>query len=214
MKGKVDAVQLGKAGVLLFGGADFVRAWWWAWLLIIIVSTVALIWSLKHYVGKGRRWLDNHVLPFQMARDFNAAAFFSTVSSITTPRNGNVVQIRDALQQLKQNAYPWLRWQINMVLENLAARPNSKGEMFNTGITDKKTYYRILDIGDYAEVPVMLQKTGEIILRVAPADIQRRANVLKVVLVAVCMVSMLSIYGGTFALINAFKTAAMMKSLH
>lgn len=211
MKGKVDFAQMGSSAAILFGGAEIVRNWWWLWAAFVIGATASTIWALKNYTGKARRWLDNHILPFQVARDFNAAGFFVAVATITAERGGQIVQLHDALYQMRQNAYPWLRWQIQLILGNLASRPNSKGEIFNTGITDQKTYYRILDIADYSEVPVMLQKVGGIILNTAPEQIKARATKLRVVLMAFCLVTMLGIYGGTFALIEAFKAAVQLK---
>jgi len=213
MTGKVNFDQMGSTPFVLFGSAEFVRHWWWLWFVFIISTVSITIWALKNYTGKARAWLDKHVLPFQVARDFNAANFFSTVGSITATRGGQVVPLNEALLQMRQNAYPWLRWQITMILANLNARPNSKGEIFNTGIADQKTYYRILDIADYSEVPVMLQKVGGTILRTAPEQIKARATLLRVVLMGVCLLTMLGIYGGTFALIEAFKTAAQLKAI-
>jgi type II secretory pathway component PulF len=211
MKGKVNFDQMGKSAAFLFGGAQFVRSWWWAWFLLVGSVIGLTMWALKNYTGKARRWLDDHVLPFQIARDFNAANFFTTVATISAPRTGQIVQLHDALHQMRQTAYPWLKWQTQLILDNLAMRPNSKGEIFDTGIADRRTYYRILDIADYSEVPVMLQKVGGIILETAPEQIKARATRLRVALMAVCLLTMLAIYGGTFALIEDFKAAAQLK---
>lgn len=213
MIGKVDFEHMGNTAPVLFGGAQIVRDWWWAYAILAIGLVVLVLWALKNYTGRYRQWLDSHFLPFQMARDFNAAGFFSTVGSITAPRGGHVVQLHDALTQMRLNAYPWLRWQIKLILDNMAAHPNSKGEIFDTGIANQSTYYRILDIADYSEVPVMLQKVSGIILKTAPEEIKSKANLLRVGLMAICLLTMLGIYGGTFALIEAFKAAAQMKAL-
>lgn len=212
MKGKADLDKLGKPGVLI-SGAHFIQDWWWVWVVFLVASTLLTTWAIKNYVGSARRWLDNNVLPFQMSRDFNAAAFFSTLGTITTPRHGNVVQLNAALMQMHQNAYPWLRWQIKQIAENISTKPNSKGEVFDTGIANKKTYYRILDISDYAEVPVMLQQIGGIILTNAPEEIKARAAIVRVILMAVALTMMLGIYGGQYSLTDAFKAAVQLKAL-
>lgn len=212
MIGKVDFAHMGKSA-LLFSGAAFVRSWWWLYVILAVGLIWLVVWALKNYTGRYRQWLDNNILPFQMARDFNAAGFFSTIGSITAARGGHVVQLHDALVQMRHNAYPWLRWQTKLILDNLAAHPNSKGEIFNTGIANRNTYYRILDIADYSEVPVMLQKVSGIILKTAPEEIKARASLLRVVLMGLCLLTMLGIYGGTFMLIEAFKAAAQLKAL-
>lgn len=213
MIGKADFALMGHSASILFGGAQFVRNWWWLYAVLACAAFAGGVWALKNYTGRYRRWLDDNILPFQMTRDFNSAGFFSTVGSITAARGGHVVQLHEALMQLRQNAYPWLRWQTKLILDNLAAHPNSKGEIFDTGIANRKTYYRILDIADYSEVPVMLQKVSGIILKTAPEEIKARATLLRVLLMAVCLLTMLGIYGGTFTLIESFKAAAQMKAI-
>lgn len=211
--GRIEMSQLGSLGSIFFGVAEFVRTWWWAWAILAIGATALTIWALRHYVGKHRRWLDNNLLPFQMARDFNAASFFSTMGMITAARNSNVVQLNDALIQMRLNAYPWLRWQTTKIIDNLAANPNGKGEIFNTGIANQTTYYRILDISDYADVPAMLQQIGAIILKTAPEEIKTRASTVRVVLMGLCLATMLGVYAGTIALVELFKTAVTMKAM-
>lgn len=211
--GRIDMSQLGKIGSLFFGTAEIVRNWWWAWVILAVGAICLVIWAMKHYVGKHRRWLDDHFLPFQMARDFNAASFFSTMGMITSARNSNVVQLNDALIQMRLNAYPWLRWQTTKILDNLAGNPNGKGEIFETGIANQTTYYRILDISDYADVPVMLQQIGAIILKTAPEEIKARAGTVRILLMGLCLATMLGGYAGTIALVEMFKTAVTMKAM-
>lgn len=212
MRGKIEFDQLGK-GAFLMTGAHFVANWWWVWVIFVVLLIGSTVWALKNYTGKARKWLDKHVLPFQIARDFNAAAFFSTLGTITAPHAGNVVQLNAALVQLHQKAYPWLRWQIEMILENLNARPNAKGEIFDTGIANKRTYYRILDISDYAPMPEMLGEIGKLILKNSPDEIKARATVVRVVLMAVSLTMMITIYFGQYALTDAFKAAVQLKAL-
>jgi len=213
LSSRIDMNQLGALGSFFFGGAAFVRAWWIGYVVLAVAITALTIWALKNYVGKYRQFLDSRFLPFQMARDFNAAAFFSTMGMITAVRNSNVVQLNDALLKIRTNAYPWLRWQTTRILDNLAANPNGKGEIFNTGIANQTTYYRILDISDYADVPVMLQQIGTIILKTAPEEIKAKASTVRIVLMAACLITMLGMYGGTIALVEMFKTAVNMKAM-
>ncbi|CAN7643052.1 hypothetical protein [Massilia sp. LjRoot122] len=213
LSSRVDLNHLGALGKVFFGGSEIVRTWWLAYMVFVIAIVALTVWALKHYVGNYRQWLDNRVLPFQMARDFNAAAFFATIGMITAVRNSNVVQLSDALIKIRLNAYPWLRWQTTRILDNLAANPNGKGEIFNTGIANQTTYYRILDISDYADVPVMLQQVGAIILKTAPEEIKAKASTVRIVLMAACLAAMLGMYAGTIALVEMFKTAVSMKAL-
>ncbi len=213
MKGSVDISNMGMTADIFFTGARIIRSWWGLWFVFVIASIAAIVWGLKHYVGGARHWLDNHFLPFQIARDFNGASFFVTVGAITGAKGTQVVQLHDALSEVQQNAYPWLKWQVNKIQENLQAQPNSKGEIFNTGIANRRMYHRILDIADYSEMSVMLNKVGDIILKTAPEDIKAKANTTRFLLMLICVALMMGIYGGTYGLIDSFKAAAQLKTM-
>jgi hypothetical protein len=59
----------------------------------------------------------------------------------------------------------------------------------------------------------MLQEVSGIILQTAPEEIKARATKLRFGLMAVCLLTMLGIYLGTFALTEEFRAAAQMKAL-
>jgi hypothetical protein len=213
MKRAADIETMGGLAPYFFGGSAVIRGWWWLYLLIIILVIIATKWALKNYVGKARRWLDDNILAFQIARDFNSASFFVTLGSITKMMGSQVIQLHEGLAIMHRNAYPWLRWQVEQIQTNLRTKPNAKGEIFDTGITSRKTYYRILDAADYAEVSSMLEGTGTEILKTAPAEIINRTARLKWVVIALSVTIMFGLHLGTYSVINAFETAVKLKSL-
>lgn len=214
MKGSVDINKLGLTADILFGFSSFMQSWWWAWLLILIASTGVLIWALPNYIGRYRPWLDNHLMPFQMYRDFNGSAFIVGVASLSTVIGSQMVQFNDALSTIRSRSQVrWLNWQIDMIQHNLRTNPNSRAEIFNTGITTRRIYFRILDIGDYTEMSQMLSKVGAIIMEIAPVETKKRAGKLRFFLLIVSIVLMGGIYAGTGNLIDAFKTQIQVKYL-
>lgn len=213
MKSNVDISKLGLIADILFTGARVIRNWWWAWFLLFGVTIAWVIWSLQNYVGRVRPWLDSNVLPYQMYRDFKGASFLIALGSITRLIGSQVVQLHDALTLMGENAYPWLRWHIYKIQENIQNHPNSKGEIFNTGIASKASYYRILDIAEYSQMSEMLNTVGDVILDTAPAETKKRAATIRYVLLAVSVSIMLGVYGGTFGLIDAFKVQIQLKAM-
>jgi type II secretory pathway component PulF len=215
MKGIVDVSKMGGVVKVLFTGAEMVRSWWWLWLGTVFGGSMLTKWALKNYVGRFRPWLDDNILPFQMARDFNGSSFFVTIGAITAHSAGTaVVQLHEALDKMSEHAYPWLRWHIQMIQENLHLRPNSKGEIFDTGIANRKAFYRILDIADYAEVNVMLNRVGDIILETAPKEMAARATIVRYVLFIICLSLIIGIAGSTGSMVDAFRAQAQMNMLH
>jgi hypothetical protein len=123
-----------------------------------------------------------------------------------------VLQVSDALQRMRVNAAPWLKWHIDRILTNMAEHPNGRGAVFDTGLTNQLMYYRILDIGEYAQTSEMLTQVGDLIMKNAPAEIQKRANTLKYVLMIITITLMLVVYGGTISIIDDFKEQVTLKS--
>lgn len=213
MRANIDISKLGIVGTIYFSGAELIRDWWWAWLMFVIFMTFTVIWSLKNYTGKMRPWLDNHILPFQMFREFNSASFLIALGSVTKLMGSQVVQLNEALNKIGEDAYMWLSWQIGMIQENLQINPNGKGEIFNTGLVSRNAYYRILDIAEYAQMDKMLNSVGEIILETAPVETKKKAEFLRYTLMIVCLSLMIGTYAGTYVLIGAFKAQVLLKSM-
>jgi hypothetical protein len=213
MKRVADIHSMGGLAPYFFGGADLVRAWWWLYGLAVVAIVLVTKWALRNYVGKARRWLDNNILAFQIARDFNSASFFVTLGSITKMMGSQVIQVHEGLAIMHRNAYPWLRWQVEKIQANLRTKPNAKGEIFDTGIASRKAYFRILDAADYAEISTMLENTGAEILATAPAEISARTARVKWVVIALSVAIMFGLHIGTYSVINAFETAVKLKSL-
>lgn len=214
MKGSVNIDKLGTTADVLFGGAHFIHEWWWAWLLLVAAGTGWLIWALPNYIGRYRSWLDTNILPFQMYRDFNGAAFIIGVASLSTMIGSQMVQFNDALSTVRKRSHvKWLNWHIDKIQHNLRTNPNSRAEIFNTGITSKRIYFRILDIADYSEMSDMLARVGVTIMEIAPIETKQRATKLRFALLILSIVVMGGIYGGTGNLIDLFKTQIQMKML-
>lgn len=214
MKGTVDIAKLGSIANLFFSGSHIVREWWWAWLCSVFICIAVVVWALPNYTGRYRTWLDSHVLPFQIYRDFNGAAFIIGVASLSTMVGNQLVQFNDALSIVRSRSRtPWLNWHIDNIQHNLRTNPNSRAEIFNTGVVARKIYFRILDIADYSEMSEMLAKVGSIIMVVAPIEANKRATKLRFFLLIAAVFVMVGIYSGTGNLIESFKSQIQMKMM-
>lgn len=213
MRANIDVSKLGLIGEVLFTGGSVIRNWWWAWFICVAACIAWVIWALPNYVGRMRPWLDAHFLPFQMYRDFSGASFLVALGSVTRLVGAQVVQLHDALSRMAENASPWLRWHIGQIQENIQNQPNSKGEIFNTGVTSKNAYYRILDIAEYSQMSEMLNQVGAVILDTAPVETKKRALTIRYLLLFLSVSVMLGVYGGTFGLIDTFKAQVQLKSM-
>lgn len=209
MKGAADINKLGLAGDVFFGGAEIVRGYWWLWIGSLIGLVFLLRWALPNYVGKHRRFLDNHILPFQMYRDFNGATFLVSLGGLSKLVGSQLTQLYPSLTAMKnRSTVAWLNWQIDMIQHNIQVAPNSKAEIFNTGICGKALYYRMLDVADYQDTSAMLSQVGRICLEIAPEEVKSKANKIRYVLMVGSICLMVGMYLGTTILVNLFKTVA------
>lgn len=214
MKTSIDVTRLNTVSQLYFQCASIVQSWWWLWAIAITVLTVWVSWSLPNYTGRMRPWLDRNILFYQIYRDFHGASFLAALSAITRSSGAQVIQLSDALKKMDENAYPWLKWQIGRIRSNLENNPNGKGEIFNTGLMSQASYFRVLDIADYAQLSQMLTTVGEVILTNAPEEINKKSTKIRYFVMLIALLTMLAIYGGTFVMIEDFKHQVEFSSLY
>ena len=213
MTANADPASIGLLPSFLFGAATIIRTWWPLEIAVMSVVLVWIFWSLPRYTGPGRAWLDNYFLPYEMYRDFQGAAFFVALGSVTKLIGSQIIQIADALQRIRQNSVSWLAWHIDQIMRNMEEEPTSKGALFNTGIVNERNYYRVVDIAEYAELSTMLNEVGALIMTTAPVEMQKKAGKSRFALMLTCVVLMFGLYGATLFMINDFKNQAQIKSL-
>lgn len=114
---------------------------------------------------------------------------------------------------MEAEAYPWLKWHIKRILNNFEHEPNSKGEAFNTGIVNDRAYYRIVDIAEYSDMSTMLSKVGEIVRKAAPAEMEKKATIVRYLVVMIVIVMMLGMYFGTFKMSDEFKAIIQLNMM-
>lgn len=188
----VSVADLGTVSLVLHWMSVIVRSVWPFWIAAIVALLVVIPWAVSNYVGQYRGWLDRHVLHFNLYAKFQAASFIVSLAAVTKRVNNKVVPVPKALELMEPNASPWLRQHIVRIATNLEENPNAKGENFRTGMVDRDTEYRMMDIADYSDISEMLHVVGEQILVRAPKELEARAkriqNVSRVVMVTLVLV--------------------------
>lgn len=205
--------QWGPVGRAFYHLGEFIRHWGWAVISVEIATLWWVKWSFPNYVGQFRPWLDRNVLPYQFYRDFRGAAFLSALGSATTKVGTMVQTVPEALEKMEQEAYPWLKWHIRQILNNFEQEPNSKGEAFNTGVVNDRAYYRIVDIAEYTDMSTMLGKVGSIVRKTAPIDMQKKATIVRYVVVVGVILIMMGFYFGTFRMSSEFKEIIQLQMM-
>jgi type II secretory pathway component PulF len=211
--GMIPPERWGPVGKVFYGLGEIIRGWGWALILLEMLVFGWVKWSFPNYVGRFRPWLDRHFLPYQFYRDFRGAAFLSSLGAGTVRVGTQVQTVPDVLEKMEAEAYPWLKWHIKRILNNFEHEPNSKGEAFNTGIVNDRAYYRIVDIAEYSDMSTMLSKVGEIVRKAAPAEMEKKATIVRYIVVVIVIVMMLGMYFGTFKMADEFKAIIQLNMM-
>ncbi|MDN7880130.1 type II secretory pathway component PulF-like protein [Burkholderia aenigmatica] len=189
-----------------------VRNFWPLWLAFLIGVVALSVWAVPNYVGKLRRWLDHHVIYFQLYREFQASSFLTSLAAVTKRINNRVLPVPQALQMMEEDASPWIRWHIRRVLINMENNAEGKGENFNTGMTSPEMHYRMIDIAEYADMADMLDHVGKTILKRTPKEMEKRANRVQFIARVIMVVTVFGISAGFYKFNFDFQEAVTINA--
>jgi type II secretory pathway component PulF len=189
-----------------------VRTFWPLWFASIFLFIGLSVWAVPNYIGPFRPWLDRHILHFQLYREFRAAQFLTSLSTITQNINNSVLPVPQALQRMEVEATPWVRWHINRILANMENNTEGKGENFATGMVSKKMEYRMIDIAQYADMSDMLDQVGKTILKRTPKEMEQRAQKIQFISRIIMVGIVFAISAGFYYLSFEFQDAVTLNA--
>lgn len=201
----VPLTKLGFAGNYIGFIYDLFQYWVLFYLLIGLLI-FGLYFGLTRYTGKLRNWLDLNVLPFILYRSYNGAVLLMNCANLARKSGSRIPNLREVLLKVKENTKnEWILLHLNKILGRYAASPQAGFQIFDTGIIDKKTFYRLIDIQDYAGSEVALEKVESIILDEMPKIVGRQAFYIWAIVFVVCMGGTVFTYLEIVDVIDNFK---------
>ncbi|MCM2248723.1 hypothetical protein, partial [Klebsiella pneumoniae] len=75
----------------------------------------------------------------------------SALSAVTQRFGGDSKNLSPALDLMREHAYPYLAQHIERIQIALEDSPNAGGKIFDTGLFDRDTSFRIQDIAEYED---------------------------------------------------------------
>ncbi|WP_156174006.1 pilus assembly protein TadE [Cupriavidus basilensis] len=158
-------------------GSAFIRHWGWAVLLTEVGIVYWIVRALTRYTGRYRAWLDRRVIVFDFFRRFHGAQFLAGMASSTRKFGTDARNLTQALELIRSTAYPYLAYHIDRMLLNLEYSPNDGGKVFDTGLFDKATSFRIQDVAEYeSNLSKMLESVSKEMLKSTPREMQVKAG--------------------------------------
>ncbi|WP_298150725.1 type II secretion system F family protein [Flavobacterium sp.] len=203
--GKVTLDKLGFSGKYI-SFLHTVFNYWYLFYGFEIALIVGTFLMLKNYVGRARNWLDDTVLPFILYRSFHGASLLMTCANLARPSGSRVPNLREVLLKVRETTRnKWVLYHLDSILTRYASSPESGFNIFDTGVLDKNSFYRLIDIESHSGGSSALAQVEEIVVEEMPKVVNRQAFLIWFFVVAVFIGSTVFTYMEILDLINSFK---------
>jgi len=209
--GVLDGVAL---TYLNFGDALSAHGLWLLAALALMGWTI--FWSLSNYTGQARPTLDR-IGPWALYRDLQGVRFLALLATTVRRRTsaGGGSTLLQAIEHQEQGAPPWRAYHLGLMASRIRQGQASRADsyrIFDTGLLDRQTYYRLSDLMLTCDLSTALQRVrGRIADRILPRICARaqRMRWLILVFVLLSMVGLLAWYYVTvYALTQVMQTYA------
>lgn len=203
----VPVEMWGSKGKSMLAFADFLKAYS-LYCLAAIVGVVGWIsWSLSNYTGPGRAWLDRKAPLYTLYRDFMSATFIATLSSMLKKRGNVSMNLREAIEVIREASNPWMGWHCTQMMGNLEELGGQSADIFNTGIMDEEDFYFMSDMVRIKGFDEGLRLSGERTEKETIKNIEKKAGVLRWVLL-IFGIGMIFLFAGwVTAIMSELKAA-------
>lgn len=196
----------GTSGKRMIAFSDFLKTYGIVVLIGIGVFVAAVVWGMNNYVGKYRRLLDEKFLPFKLYRDFQSSIFIATLASMLKKRGNVSMNMREAVEVLRDSAGPWMAWHCTMILQKME-EGDGPTQIFDTGLLENETLFFMVDMIETRQMDEGLQLAGARTEKNAVEVIGKKAKILRGVLLAAGLSVVFYIAGWLTSVMSELKAA-------
>ncbi|ECF6049709.1 type II secretion protein F [Salmonella enterica subsp. salamae] len=126
-------------GTALYGGL------WLKILIGFIVAVILIRFMMANFSGVLRNKMVDKILPFSTYRQLTSSIFLNNLSLMLS----NNIPLTDALSIIRLNASRWLRWHLDVMIDNMA-KGTHYSKALDSGLMGTE---ELLNISLYAELP-------------------------------------------------------------
>lgn len=175
----------------LLGWANSVRAYWWAWLLVLSLAAALVWWSFAGLTGPVRRFLDQFGI-WRLYRDLNAMQFLTGSATLLNALSPSGVSLRTVLTTQQQHAGAWLNHHLLRMLRELDRGADALTSL-NTGLLANDIWWRFIDVVRVHGLAQGLGAASGAIGELLKGQMARRALVLRWVLLISALASVMAV---------------------
>ena len=172
----------GPKGKAMLSFAEFLKSYSVVCLIGIVAFISWVSWSLANYTGPGRAWLDRKAPLYTLYRDFMSATFIATLASMLKKRGNVSMNLREAIEVIKEASNPWMSWHCGKMMLNIEEMGGQSADIFNTGIMQDEDFFFMSDMVRIKGFDEGLRLAGERTEKETIKSIEKKAGVLRWVL--------------------------------
>jgi type II secretory pathway component PulF len=182
--------QWSTEGQWLYAIDTYCAEYWWFNSAMVILLVFGYFYGLKRWTGNLRNRADSLPLLWRNRRDLRAALLIVSLSGLFD----SGLTVSAALERVKVNADPWLKWHVNGMLKRLKQRPEEPMRALETGIFSTLIVDKIADAERRDNFVDAVKELGRGSLDAVVEAVKRNARITHLV--------MLGFAGATFVVVG------------
>jgi type II secretory pathway component PulF len=182
-------------GRLLYAIDTYCAQYWWLNFSLIGAIASGYFYGLKRWAGPLRNRLDAAPLMWRNRRDLRAALLIVSLSGFFD----SGLTLSAALERVKVNADPWLRWHVARMLRRLELKPEEPMRALETGIFSELVVDRIADAERRDNFIEAIKSLGRGSLDRVVEAVRRNARITHYVLLGVAALLFIAVGIGSYA---------------
>lgn len=144
----------------------------WMWLSLLTVVVAGYYYTLPRWVGSSRTWFDS-IPPWSIYRGQQASSLLSVMAALV--ESGRTV--RESLVLMKDNASPYMAWQLSRIIRKLDAAGEEGIKSLRTGFFSRQIMDRIEDAASNRTFGATLRYVGKNSLKLIVSAVQKQATI-------------------------------------
>lgn len=201
----LPAEDYGRQTRALFALAAAARQWLAPWLVLVAGLGGLTLWSLPHYTGAARAWLDKRLI-WRLHRDFQAIRFLSLLAVLVRQHGAADTRLRRALTVQGRGAQAWLAMHLERMLMRIDAGATD-AQIFDTGLLDPETWWFMADMMGALGMEAGLERVRHRVESRLLARVRLQAAVLRWALLIGSVATALAITLWHYAVIDELRLA-------
>lgn len=196
------------AGQWLHAFDTYCANYWWFNTAVVVMLVLSYFYGLKRWTGNLRNRCDNMPFLWRNRRDLRGALLVVSMAGLFE----SGMTLTAALEKIKLNADPWLRWHVSRMLKRLKQRPDEPMYALDTGIFSTLIVDKIADAARRDDFVQAVKTLGRGSLDSVVEAVKRNARITHMVMLGFAALAFVVVGLGSYLMTGLVGLQSMMNS--